>query len=241
MQQDKIDKKKGAYLLPNLLTTTGLFCGFYAIVSAMKGMFEYAAIALFVAMLFDGLDGRVARATGTQSLFGAEYDSLSDMVCFGLAPALLVYQWALSDLGKIGWLSAFIYTACTALRLARFNTQLNTTDKNYFVGIPCPPAAAVMMSMVWLGADYDFSGKKIGILIALLTFCLGCLMVSRVRYHSFKEINWKEKMPFLATLLLLCLISVLAWDPPKVLFLGSVTYALSGPLGWCRHKIRRKK
>ena len=164
-------KRKGIYLLPNLLTTGGLFSGFYAVVSAMNGHFEAAAIAIFVAMLFDGLDGRVARMTNTQSDFGAEYDSMADMVSFGIAPALIAYTWGLTELGKLGWLAAFVYVAGAALRLARFNTQVGTADKRYFQGLASPAAAALVAGLVWVGVEYDISGDDYGLLVALPCAC----------------------------------------------------------------------
>ncbi len=179
-------RPRGIYLLPNLFTTGCLFAGFYAIVASMNGRFEAAAIAIFIAMIMDGLDGRVARMTNTQSEFGAEYDSLADMVSFGLAPSLVMFQWALSDLGKLGWLAAFVYTAGTALRLARFNTQVGIADKRYFQGLPSPAAAAVITGLVWVGHDYQVEGQSIAVLALLLTVTIGVLMVSNVRYNSFK-------------------------------------------------------
>ena len=179
---------KGIYLLPNLLTTAGLFSGFYAIVGSLKGEFEPAAIAIFVAMIFDGLDGRVARITNTQSNFGAEYDSLADIVSFGVAPALVMFSWGLSSLGKIGWLAAFIYVACAALRLARFNTQVGHTDKRYFQGLASPAAAAVLAAAVWVGEEFDIVGHDYNILLASATAMVALLMVSNFRYSSFKEI-----------------------------------------------------
>ncbi len=232
-------RHRGIYLLPNLFTTGALFAGFYAIVAGMKGEFEYAAIALFVAMVMDTLDGRVARLTGTQSAFGAEYDSLSDMVCFGLTPALVCYNWGLSTFGKLGWLAAFIYTAATALRLARFNIQQNTGDKRFFIGLPCPAAAAVVAGMVWIGTALDISGKRINIIVALILVGLGILMVSNLRYYSFKEIDFKNHVPFFAVLVVVLIFSVIAWNPPAILFVVFFLYALSGPGFWLKNKYRK--
>ena len=223
-------RHRGIYLLPNLFTTGCLFAGFYAIVAAMGGRFESAAIAIFIAMILDGLDGRVARMTSTQSAFGAEYDSLADMVSFGLAPALVVYVWALSDLGKLGWLGAFVYTAGTALRLARFNTQVGGADKRYFQGLASPAGAAVVAGMVWVGQDYQAEGVGISILAAVVTVCTGLLMVSNVRYRSFKDLDLKGKVPFVAVLAVVLVFVLISLDPPQVLFAGFAIYALSGPI-----------
>ncbi len=222
--------KRGIYLLPNLLTTAALFGGFYAVLAAMDGKFEYAAMAIFLAMLLDGLDGRVARMTNTQSRFGAEYDSLSDMVAFGLAPALVVFVWSLSGLGKLGWLAAFVYTAGAALRLARFNTQVGSADKRYFQGLPSPSAAAIIAGGVWVAVDQNISGESVSWLAGLLTTCAGLLMVSNVRYHSFKEIDFKGKVPFFALVVVMLGFAVFLWHPPLVLFLTFFGYAIAGPV-----------
>ncbi|MEW8027775.1 MAG: CDP-diacylglycerol--serine O-phosphatidyltransferase [Candidatus Thiodiazotropha sp.] len=233
MEPEEIKQKKrsrGIYLLPNLFTTAALFSGFYAILAAVNGKYEIASVAIFVAMLMDGLDGRVARMTKTQSAFGAEYDSLSDMVSFGLAPALVVYIWALSDLGKLGWLAAFIYTATGALRLARFNTQLANTDKKYFQGLPSPSAAAIMAGGVWLGVDYGMDGNSLGWPAAVITTLTGLLMVSNFRYHSFKEIDFQGKVPFIALVVVVIVLAIVQTHPPTVLFLLFLAYAISGPV-----------
>ena len=224
-------RRRGIYLLPNLFTTAALFAGFYAIVAAMNNRFEAAAVAVFIAMLLDGIDGRVARLTNTQTDFGAEYDSLSDMVSFGMAPALVMYQWALSDLGKLGWLAAFIYTACAALRLARFNTQVGIADKRYFQGLPSPSAAAIVAGMVWSGEEvFELAGKTVEEVAFVLTIMAGVLMVSNIRYHSFKGINFKERVPFVAILLAVLVIVVVSSNPPVMLFGGFLIYAISGPV-----------
>jgi len=222
-------RPRGIYLLPNLFTTAALFAGFYSIVAAMKGYFDIAAIAVFVAMVADGLDGRVARMTNTQTAFGAEYDSLADMVAFAVAPALIIYSWSLSSLGKIGWLVAFLYTAATALRLARFNTQLDQ-DKSYFQGLPSPSAAAVIASMVWLGGYYDVTGLLIAIPAAVITLFVAGLMVSKVRYYSFKKIDFKGKVPFFVIVSIVLLLAAIAVDPPEMLFIIFSFYACSGPI-----------
>jgi len=244
-QPDKEQRRRrGIYLLPNLFTTAALFSGFYAIVSAMNGRFEHAAIAIFIAMVLDGIDGRVARLTNTQSDFGEQYDSLADLVSFGLAPALVMYVWALSNLGKLGWLAAFIYTASAALRLARFNTQIATADKRYFTGLPSPSAAAVVAGMVWVAHDYDLSGREL-IWIALgVTIAAGLLMVSNFRYRSFKDLDLKGKVPFVVVLIVMLVYVLITIDPPQVLFAIFAGYAISGPittLGLLKRVRRRHK
>jgi len=231
-KSDRSEKKRrrGIYLLPNLFTTGCLFAGFYSIVAAMSGRFEAAAIAIFIAMIMDGLDGRIARLTNTQSAFGAEYDSLADMVSFGLAPALIVYVWLLSDLGKLGWLAAFVYTAGTALRLARFNTQAGREEKRYFQGLASPAAAAVIAGMVWIGQDYDLDGRKFAMIATIITTMLGVFMVSNVRYRSFKDLDLKGRVPFVAILVVVLVFVLISIDPPQILFAGFSLYALSGPV-----------
>lgn len=223
-------KQKGIYFLPNLFTTAGLFSGFYAVVASMNGQFEAAAIAIFVAMVFDGVDGRVARLTGTESAFGAEYDSMADMVSFGIAPALVVYNWALSDFGKIGWLAAFIYTVGAALRLARFNTQVGIADKRFFQGLASPAAAAVVAGMVWFAQDLDVAGNNFNIVAWVVTVLAGLLMVSNFRYYSFKGIDLKGKVPFIVVLLMVVVFVIIALKPPLVLFTLFLVYTLSGPI-----------
>lgn len=220
---------KGVYLLPNLLTTSSLFAAFYSIVATMNLRYETAAIAIFIGLLADAFDGRVARLTNTQSAFGAEYDSLADMVTFGVAPALLVYRYALIDLGKIGWLIAFIYTACVALRLARFNTLVSTADKRYFQGLACPASAAIIASFIWLTNQNKPSGIFFPTLIAVTAFVLAFLMVSNLRYSSFKVIDFKGKVPFFHVLLIVVVFVGIAAYPALVLFIGFGIYAASGP------------
>lgn len=221
---------KGIYLLPNLLTTAGLFSGFYAIVASMNDSFHQAAIAIFVAMIFDGLDGRVARLTNTQSAFGAEYDSMADIVSFGIAPALVAYNWALYDLGKLGWLAAFIFVAGGALRLARFNASLGTADSRFFQGLAIPSAAALVAGMVWVGARYQIEGESVHWLVALVTIAAGLLMVSNFKYHSFKDVDWRGKVNFIVILLIVLGFVVVATEPALVLFLIFLVYAASGPI-----------
>ena len=221
---------KGIYLLPNLLTTAGLFSGFYAVVSSMNGHFESAAIAIFIAMIFDGLDGRVARMTNTQSEFGAEYDSMADMVSFGIAPGIIAYNWALSDLGKFGWLAAFVFVAAAALRLARFNTQFGVADKRYFQGLASPAAAGVIASIIWVGSEYQLNGNDYGFIVGVITITSGLLMVSNFRYNSFKEVDWKGKVNFIAVLLIVLVFVIVASSPAELLMGIFVLYACSGPI-----------
>lgn len=230
MTDDTIPKRpRGIYLLPNLFTTAALFAGFYAIVAAMNGQYVAAPVAIFIAMVLDGLDGRVARMTNTQSAFGAEYDSLSDMVSFGLAPALVVYSWALESLGKMGWLAAFIYAAAAALRLARFNTQVHVADKRYFQGLASPAAAAIVAGLVWVSHDLGAAGETMRWVAFVLTLAAGLLMVSNIRYHSFKGLDLRGKVPFVAILIVVLVYVTITIDPPKVLFGVFLLYALSGP------------
>ena len=222
--------RRGIYLLPNLFTTAALLAGFYSIVAAMGARYEAAAVGIFVAMVLDGADGRIARLTNTQSAFGAEYDSLADMVSFGLAPALVVYVWSLSGMGKLGWLAAFFYAAATALRLARFNTQVGTADRRYFQGLPCPAAAAVVAGLVWFATDHGAAGLEVTPFAFLVTVITGVLMVTNIRYHSFKELDLKGRVPFVAVLLVVAVFVFVSSDPPLVLFALFALYALSGPV-----------
>lgn len=229
MTQEKVkNPRRGIYLLPNLFTTGCLFSGFYAILSAMSGQFEQAAIAIFVAMILDGLDGRVARLTNTESEFGVQYDSLADMVSFGLAPALIMYQWAFLDLGKLGWAVAFAYVASTALRLARFNTQAEVADKRFFQGLPSPSAAGVVAGLVWMSADNGLTGDDITVIALLITLVSGIFMVTNFRYYSFKEIDFKGKVPFVTMLLLVLVFVFITLDPAQILFGLFFIYMLSG-------------
>lgn len=225
-------RARGIYLLPNLFTTAALFAGFYAVLAAMNGHFESAAIAIFVAMVLDGLDGRVARLTNTQSAFGAEYDSLSDMVAFGLAPSLVMYEWALSGLGKFGWLAAFVYTAAAALRLARFNAMLDVADKRYFQGLPSPSAAAVLAGAVWVAVDNGITGSDLAWVAGIITVASGLLMVSNIRYHSFKQVDFRGKVPFIVVVGIMVFFAIVLTQPPLVLFGLFAVYALSGPVLW---------
>lgn len=235
-------RRRGIYLLPNLFTTAALFAGFYAIVQAMNGRFEHSAVSIFIAMVLDGLDGRVARLTHTQSEFGAEYDSLSDMVSFGAAPALVVYEWALKGMGNLGWTAAFIYCVCAALRLARFNTNVGTADKRFFQGLPSPAAAALIAALVWVMLDFGIAGGDIRWLAWFITLFAGLTMVSNIPYYSGKEINLRKSVPFITILLLALFFFVLIpTHPPVVLFCLFFLYAFSGYAMWTWQRIKKRK
>jgi CDP-diacylglycerol--serine O-phosphatidyltransferase len=229
---------RGIYLLPNLFTTAALFAGFYAIVQAMNNRFEQAAIAILVAIVLDGLDGRVARLTRTQSAFGAEYDSLSDMVSFGAAPALVMYEWVLKDLGRFGWLAAFVYCVGTALRLARFNVNIDVIDKRFFQGLPSPAAAALVAGFVWLASDNKIPVSSYGIpwITGFLAIYAGVTMVSNVPFYSFKDINLRKSVPFATVLFIVLGFVLVSSDPPIVLFLLFCCYGLSGYVLWALGK-----
>lgn len=236
---------RGIYLLPNLFTTGGLFGGFFAIIAASQGRFEAACVAIFVAAILDGLDGRVARLTNTQSEFGVQYDSLADLVSFGMAPALVMYHWALvslkldsTTLGKIGWLAAFLYAACAALRLARFNSQVGQVDKRWFIGLASPAAAGLMASFIWTFHDLGWSGEELRYIALAVTIVSGLLMVSGIRYSSFKGGRGakSDRVPFFALLVAVAVLIALVIDPSKTLLVAGVLYALSGPLLWFRRR-----
>lgn len=231
----------GIYLLPNLLTTASLFAAFYSIVASLKAQYDVAVIAIFIGMVADGLDGRIARMTNTESAFGAEYDSLSDMVTFGVAPALLLYSWSLHAFGKLGWLVAFIYTAAVALRLARFNTQVETADKRYFQGLNCTFAAAFLSSFIGLCQQHEWSLAVVSILAGCVAVVSAVLMVSNVRYYSFKELDFKGKIPFLYVLVIVLIFVAVAVNPTMMVFIGSMLYALSGPFQtlFSLHRMRK--
>ncbi|MGH8053030.1 MAG: CDP-diacylglycerol--serine O-phosphatidyltransferase [Stenotrophomonas sp.] len=245
-------RSRSIYLLPNLFTTAGLFAGFYAIIAASNGDFVNASIAVFVAAVMDGLDGRVARLTGTSSEFGVQYDSLADLVSFGMAPALVMYHWALSSLkfdgeilGRVGWSAAFLYAACAALRLARFNTQVGSVDKRWFIGLASPAAAGLMMSFVWAFADGNlgWNGEELRYVALAVTIVSGLLMVSRIRFWSFKGGGEKgprsERVSFLMLALVPVIIAVMVLDPARALFAVGVVYALSGPVMWALQRWRQ--
>jgi len=221
-------RRKGIYILPNLFTLAGLFGGFYAVVMAMNGRFDLAAIGVFSAMVLDSLDGRVARMTNTQSAFGEQMDSLADMVSFGAAPALVAYVWALNGLGRWGWIAGFVYCACAALRLARFNVNTGVVDKRWFQGLPSPAAAALIMGFIWLATDYGFEGSELRWFMFALALYAGLTMVTNVPFYSFKDISIRRSVPFAAIVLIALGIAVINIDPPVVLFALFVAYGLSG-------------
>ncbi|MAK86832.1 MAG: CDP-diacylglycerol--serine O-phosphatidyltransferase [Pseudomonas sp.] len=241
-------RHRGIYLLPNLFTTANLFAGFFSIITAINGNFYVAAATVFVAMVLDSLDGRVARLTNTQSAFGAEYDSLSDMVAFGLAPAVLAYEWALSELGNVGLTVAFIYVACAALRLARFNTQIGKVDKRWFIGLASPAAAGVVAGWGWAVWALDEVGIRgvdlpliLVMLFALMVAAAGLLMVSNIKYYSFKDLDLKGRVPFVAILIVVLVFAVVFSDPPRILLLIFLAYAASGPVQYLMQLRRRKR
>ena len=237
---------RGIYLLPNLFTTGGMFAGFYAIIAATQGHYADACVAIFIAAILDGVDGRVARLTNTQSEFGMQYDSLADLISFGLAPALVMYHWALSSTrldgivpGKIGWIGAFLYAACAAIRLARFNSQVGQVDKRWFIGLASPASAGLVASFVWTCHDLGFSGTELRYVAAGVVVLAGLLMVSRVRYTSFKGSGHgarAERVPFAAILIAVAVLIALWIDPPRVLLAATALYALSGPVLWLRRR-----
>lgn len=230
---EPIEKKirsRGIYILPNLFTIGALFAGFYAIVAGIKGIYDVAAVAIFLSMLMDSLDGRIARLTNTQTEFGAQLDSLSDVICFGVTPALVAYSWTLSTLGKVGWLVAFVYTVAVALRLARFNTQLGKADKRYFQGLACTPAAGVIGGMVWLASDFNLHGTLVAILAAVTMVVVGFFMVSNIRYRSFKDFDFKNNVSFLTILAMVSMLVLVAIAPSFVLFAVFFIYAVSAPI-----------
>jgi CDP-diacylglycerol--serine O-phosphatidyltransferase len=233
-------QRKGVFLLPNLFTTGALFGGFYAIIAAMGGHFDHAAWAIFAAQILDGFDGRVARMTHTESAFGVEYDSLSDMVSFGLAPAIVVYSWALQPLGKEGLAASFIFAACAAIRLARFNTHVGTSDSRFFTGLASPPAATLVASGVWLGSGLDLT-TELSVLAAILVAFVGFLMVSNLKYQSFKGLDKNRRVPFIAMLITVLVFVAVTVNPPVVLFSLALIYTLSGPFAWVWQLLKRTK
>ena len=251
-ENKQVPRSRTIYLLPNLFTTAGLFAGFYAIIAAANGQFVQASVAVFIAAVMDGIDGRVARLTGTSSEFGVQYDSLADLVSFGMAPALVMYHWALSALkfdggvmGRVGWAVAFLYAACAALRLARFNTQVGTVDKRWFIGLASPAAAGLMMSFVWAFADGDlgWSGQQLRYVALGVTIVSALLMVSRIRFWSFKGTGEggakADRIPFYALFLVPVVIAILAMDLPRALLAIGVVYAFSGPGFWLWRRWRK--
>ncbi len=245
--------RRSIYILPNLFTTAALMAGFSAILFALDSKFDKAAIAIFVAMLMDALDGRIARWTNTQSAFGAEYDSLADVISFGLAPALIMYQWALRDLGsmqsfsgKLAWFATFFYIACAAIRLARFNVQIAVVDKRFFVGLPSPAAAALVVGFVWIGTHFGWAdGRSIRWLALLVILYAATMMVSNVLFYSFKSVDFIKRVKFFVFVLFIILAGLFLTYPVQTLFLFFVMYSLSGPFHsyWrrCQRRIHLKK
>ncbi len=246
---DARPRARGIYLLPNLFTTGGLFAGFYAIIAASQGHYADACIAIFVAAILDGLDGRVARLTNTQSEFGVQYDSLADLISFGLAPSMLMYHWALAGMrldgatpGKIGWIAAFLYAACAALRLARFNSQVGQVDKRWFIGLASPAAAGLVASFVWTCTAFELTGDALRYPALAVTVAAALMMVSRLRYFSFKGGGPRnDRVPFLALVVVVVVLVAIAIDPPTVLLAITALYALSGPVYWTWRRIRRQQ
>lgn len=230
VEDGKKVRRRGIYLLPNLFTTSALFSGFFAVVAGINGDFTAAAVAIFIAMVLDGLDGRVARMTNTQSAFGAEYDSLSDMLSFGVAPALVAFTWILQDIGKTGWVVAFLYVACAALRLARFNVQIGSVEKKWFIGLPSPSAAALVAASVWTFHSFDADAFGFKLLMLLVVGAAGVLMVSNIRYYSFKDIDFKGPVPFVVLLAIVLAFVVISVQPSVMLLLLFGAYVLSGPV-----------
>ncbi len=237
----KKDLKKGIFLLPNLLTSMSLLGGFYAIMACIDGRFDHAAIAILISAVIDGLDGRIARLTHTTSKFGAEYDSLADLVAFGLAPGVLMFTWALRPFGRYGWLAAFLYVVCGALRLARFNVQISTVESKRFNGLPIPAAAALVASTVLLFFSIG-KGQEMAkhITVLLLVYMLAFLMISNIKFYSFKELDLRRRMPFSLLVGLIFLIVLITAEPPLMLFIITFGYALSGPVAWVLHWKKKK-
>jgi len=235
-------RRRGIFLLPNLLTTASLFAGFFSIISSIEGNFIYAGMAVFVAQIFDGLDGRVARLAKVESQFGAQYDSLSDVISFGLAPAICIFLWGLSSLGQAGWVFSFLFIAAAALRLARFNTNIGSEDK-FFKGLPSPVAAGLIAYYVWylssLGIEGEYVGATLAVFSACITGLIAILMVINVPYYSFKEIEMKKRVPFFSILMVVFIFALVSLDPPLVLLSCALLYILSGPVIWVVKALRK--
>lgn len=235
-------RRRGVYLLPNLFTLAALFAGFYGVIAGMSGNFDEAGWAILIAGVCDGLDGRIARLTGTQSAFGAEFDSLADVISFGMAPSLLMFTWAFQPLGQLGWAASFMFVSCAALRLARYNVQLGTVNKRFFLGLQSPVAAGIVTGIPWVGFHY---GLEITLFVsyfcAFVTIFTGLLMISNYQYFSFKELNFKGTVPYMVFVFTIVLLVVIAQNPHEMLFSMCVIYALSGPVGWIRKQMKGKK
>lgn len=231
--------KKGIYILPNLFTTASLFCGFYSVIASMKGDYFLAAVPILIAFVLDGLDGRIARMTNTTSKFGSEYDSLADLVAFGVAPAILTYTWALSSYGKWGWLTAFLFVVCGALRLARFNVQIGLIESKLFNGLPIPGAASVVATGVLLFFYLGGEGRFIDMSVLITVVCLSLFMVSNIKYYSFKDLNFFSRKPFMSFVLIVFILIIIIAEPQIMLFTFAFGYSLSGP-SWALFKIGKK-
>ncbi len=235
-------RRRGVYLLPNLFTLAALFAGFYGVIAGMSGNFDEAGWAILIAGVCDGLDGRIARLTGTQSAFGAEFDSLADVISFGMAPSLLMFTWAFQPLGQLGWAASFMFVSCAALRLARYNVQLGTVNKRFFLGLQSPVAAGIVTGIPWVGFHYALEVTLfISYFCAFVTIFTGLLMISNYQYFSFKELNFKGTVPYMVFVFTIVLLVVIAQNPHEMLFSMCVIYALSGPVGWIRKQMRGKK
>jgi|TARA_X000001036_G_scaffold173992_1_gene164657 CDP-diacylglycerol--serine O-phosphatidyltransferase len=235
-------RRRGVYLLPNLFTLAALFAGFYAVIASMSGNFNEAGWAILIAGVCDGLDGRIARLTGTQSAFGAEFDSLADVISFGMAPALLMFTWAFEPLGQLGWAASFMFVSCAALRLARYNVQLGTVNKRFFLGLQSPVAAGIVTGVPWVGSHYGIEATLfVSYACAFLTIFTGLLMISNYQYFSFKELSFKGTVPYMVFVFTIVLLVVIAQNPHEMLFSICVIYALSGPIGWIRKQIKGKR
>lgn len=239
VEDGKKVRRRGIYLLPNLFTTSALFSGFFSVVAGINGEFTAAAVAIFIAMVLDGLDGRVARLTNTQSAFGAEYDSLADMVSFGVAPALVAFTWILQDVGKTGWVVAFLFVACAALRLARFNVQIGSVDKKWFIGLPSPSAAGLVAASVWTFHSFDADAFGFKLLMLLVVAAAGVLMVSNILYYSFKDIDFKKPVPFVVLLAIVLGFVMISVQPSVMLLLLFGAYVVSGPVTAIMRKMRQ--
>jgi CDP-diacylglycerol---serine O-phosphatidyltransferase len=237
---DRDKMRKGIYVLPNLFTTATLFSGFYSVIASMHGQFVSASIAILIAWVLDGMDGRMARMTNTTSKFGAEYDSLADVIAFGMSPAILVYVWALSPYGKWGWMTSFLFVACGALRLARFNVQINVIDKNLFNGLPIPGAAIVIASTIILFHHLGIQGRLNNISVLFFVAALAFLMVSNIKYYSFKDLNYFTRKPFISFVLMVLIMMIVIAEPQITIFTFAIGYSLSGPV-WFLVKLTRKK
>ena len=231
--------RKGIYILPNLFTTASLFCGFYSVIASMKGDYHLAAIPILFAFVLDGLDGRIARMTNTTSKFGSEYDSLTDLVAFGVAPAILVYSWALSSYGKWGWLAAFLFVVCGALRLARFNVQIGMIESRVFNGLPIPGAAAVVSTGILLFFYMGGIGRFNDLFVLVIVVCISLLMVSSIKYYSFKDLNFFSRKPFMSLVILIFILIIVIAEHQIMMFTFAFGYSLSGP-AWALYKIGKK-